>query len=130
MNTSPDSTTSLVPLDNSGADDLRLFDDGNDLEYHVRDRDPGTSWDAATITRTAAEDVKARVLGIIRRHGPIHDEGIFAVYTAEGGMRTPQRVRTARAQLAHPGAGIRPLIKPQGTGRTPTGHATQLWVTL
>ena len=110
--------------------DPKLFDDTPDLDRRVRTRDADTSWDAARITRSGSEDVKARVLGIIRRHGPIHDEGIFAVYRLEGGTRTPQRVRTARAQLTHPGAGLRPLIMARGTGRTSTGHATQLWVVV
>lgn len=107
--------------------DATLYDDPSDLEHAVRDRDPESSWEAAAISRRDAQGVRDHVLAIIRERGPISDEGIYAVYRFEGGTRTPQRVRTARAHLTHPGAGERPLITPQGFGRTSTGHRTQLW---
>lgn len=100
------------------------------FDYRVRDRDPRTSWDAAKIRRSDAEGVRQHVLAIIRDLGPVGDEAIFSAYRAQGGTRTAQRVRTARAELCHPGAGERPLVAAQGTTTSATGRTAQLWVAV
>lgn len=107
---------------------IAVVDHTPNLERRVRSNDPDTSWDAAKITRRESTDLQKVLHSIIALHGPLTDEEIFAHYRANGGSRTPQRVRTARAELSRPITG-RPLIREYDRdGITATGAAARRWV--
>lgn len=107
---------------------IPVADHTPNLERRVRSNDPDTSWDAAKITRRDSTDMQKVLHSIIAVHGPITDEELFAHYRANGGTRTPQRVRTARAELSRPVTG-RPLIREYDRdGITATGAAARRWV--
>lgn len=100
-------------------------------QMRARLTDPHTSHDAATVARrsTAREDV----LKILTEHGPLHDHGIQILhdaYVQKGLMRpkSPQRLRTARAELVDAG-----LVHEHEQGgevicvRMPSGWASTVW---
>lgn len=98
------------------------------LERRVRSHDPDESWSAADISTADANEVRRAVLAIIAGRGPITDEEIVTLYRAAGGPRTPQRVRTARAELSRPVHG-EPLIREHDTaGTSSTGATARRWV--
>lgn len=76
------------------------------MPQHARTTDPPTSHAAATVAgkSTAKEDV----LRILRDAGPMHDEAIQQTHEAlvargEVAAKSPQRLRTARAELVDAG---------------------------
>lgn len=98
------------------------------LERRVRSNDPDTSWKAAAITAPDAHEVRHKLIAIIAAHGPMTDDEIFTHYRAGGGIRTAQRVRTARAELSRPVVGD-PIIREHDRhGVSPTGAAARRWV--
>ena len=94
------------------------------LERKVRSHDPETSWGAAVIGRSAEVSVLELVEFILARAEALTDEQIFDRYQRAGGKRTPQRVRTARAQLTHEGIVIASRLP---LGITTSGNPTQKW---
>ncbi len=80
--------------------DLPMFEDAADLTARVRSSDPDTSWRAASkLSAAANESLKDSICRILADEGPLTDDALVAAYTAEGGTRTAQRVRTARVEL-------------------------------
>ena len=106
--------------------DSPLFLSTEDLERRVRSNDPDTSWLAAAIAPESAQSVRDFIELFLARRPGSTDEQIFEAYDASGGRRTPQRVRTARAELSNPKHG-QPVIRATGTGVTANGGATQEW---
>ncbi|MEO5920462.1 MAG: hypothetical protein ABIQ01_04890 [Pseudolysinimonas sp.] len=83
--------------------ELRLFDDPADLESRVRSNDPDTSWRAASnITRADNETLKDAIYRILLTRGPMTDDALAEAYLDDQSNppRTPQRIRTARAEMA------------------------------
>ncbi len=104
-----------------------LFRDAADLDRKVRSHDADSSWSAARITRPQQESVKDAILIILGKRGPLTDDEIYYAYRAAGGRRTPQRVRTARAELVNPKHG-RPLVRLSNViGISATGADAQKW---
>lgn len=97
----------------------------------ARRTDPATSHQAtrAAHRSTAKDDV----LRILTDHGPLNDSGIEEIhdlYVARGLMphRSPQRLRTARAELERAGAVTvaRDTAGPL-TVRMPSGYSSNVW---
>lgn len=105
--------------------DLPLFYLATGLDSpRARKTDPPTSHAAADSNRL---DSRAQVLAILRMCGPLADHELvdqFDLYAARMGIRfTPQRLRTARAELTRDG-----LVEYTGIDRlTPTGRRAQVW---
>lgn len=100
----------------------------------ARRTDPATSHQAtgAAYRSTAKDDV----LRILTDHGPLNDAGVQEVhdlYVARGLMpsRTPQRLRTARAELERAGVvGIACDAAGPLTVRMPSGYSSNVWKAL
>jgi hypothetical protein len=115
-------------------DQPRLFDDTPDLESRVRSNDPDSSWAPARITRADNESLKDTLYRILANstHPLTHDE-LHSLYTAEGGKRTAQRVRTACAEMARDRnirTGIEETARIRqaaGIGRSEHGGEATLW---
>lgn len=110
------------------SDHIALFTDAADLERRVRSRDPESSWKAARITRGQADTIRAFVVDHLRTHGPQTDDQIFAAYQLAGGKRTPQRLRTARAEMVHPKWGEPQVRAHTEPGLSNFGNTAQKWV--
>lgn len=102
------------------------FGDTPQLERRVRSRDPETSWEAATIGKEAASEVRDFIVLFLSRRPASTDDQIFAAYRAAGGRRTPQRIRTARQELSKPKTGD-PQVKVAGIGVTAAGGSCRTW---
>ena len=98
---------------------------------YARTTDPVTSHEAARVaTRSNAKTV---VLAILKKHGPLHDDGILTIHNemVRKGLttaRSPQRLRTARHELCdenlvreHKEHGLPVAVK------LATGYASQIW---
>ena len=107
-----------------------LFDNTEDLERRVRSADPESSWDAARIKPADSHELETVVYNLVAVYGPATDEELFFWYQRNGGTRTAQRLRTARAALSSPkGIGQRPSIREHASmGVTQTGHKARRWV--
>lgn len=94
----------------------------------TRRADPTTSHEAADTNDIAASS--AEVLWLLKSSGPMADHELIAAHDAdygwsEPGFRhfTPQRLRTARAELTESGA-----VEFTGIYRlTPSGRRAQVW---
>lgn len=97
------------------------------LEMHTasgavaRGTDPQTSWQAAQ--SIAPEDLRAsqvQVLDILRRHGPLTDEGIYRYVNGE---QSVSGARTRRSELVDAG-----LVRDSGArATTAAGRQTIVW---
>jgi hypothetical protein len=112
------------------SDHIALFTDAADLERAVRSRDPESSWEAARITRSQSDTIKAFIREHLRKHGPQTDDQIFADYQLAGGNRTPQRLRTARAALVHPKWGEPQVREHPEPGVSNFGNTARKWVLI
>jgi len=108
--------------------DSAVFIDTPDPERRVRSHEAETSWVAATIQPGAAKSVRDSILHILATYGPLTDDEIYAQYRADGGMRTPQRVRTAREELINPKEGRRLIREHHHIGYSALGNAARQWV--
>lgn len=73
------------------------------LERMVRSNDPDTSWEAAaSITVDALTDLQAWILTTLTKK-PMSDGELVDACLHSGRRATPQRVRTARKELAFQG---------------------------
>lgn len=106
--------------------DSPLFFDTPDLERRVRSRDPDTSWLAASIAPESAASVRDFIELFLARNPDSTDDTIYAAYRRSGGSRSPQRVRTARAELSAPKFG-KPTIHTTGIGVSDAGGKSQTW---
>lgn len=115
---------------------LRLFEDPADLEARVRSNDSDTSWRAASnITRAENESLKDAIYRILRNRGPLTDDALAEAYLddQENPPRTPQRIRTARAEMARDRnlrtqAPITPRVRrADGLGTSDHGGDSQRW---
>lgn len=98
---------------------------------YARRTDPATSHEAARVaTKSTAKTV---VLAILKKHGPLHDDGILAIHDemVRKGLttaRSPQRLRTARRELCD--ENLVREYKEQGRPvavKLATGYASQIW---
>ena len=106
-----------------------LFDSVDELERRVRSMDPETSWTAASAMSTPEyKGLKADIFRILSDHGPLTDDALYARYVAEGGTRTPKRVRTARAEMSVPYRGQVPRLRAaDDLGVSEHGGTAQQW---
>lgn len=107
--------------------DRPLYTGAADLERKVRSRDPETSWRAARISKRQQGEVKDFIVLILARRGPLTDDAIYRAYRASGGRRTPQRVRTARAELVNPKYGDPQVQLSAVVGLSEAGGPSQTW---
>ena len=87
-------------METSTIEQPSLFTDMAELETRVRSNDDDTSWRAARISRADNESLKDTLYRLLANHGPQTDDSLFELYESEGGRRTTQRVRTARAEMS------------------------------
>lgn len=106
--------------------DTPLFFDTPDLERRVRSNDPDTSWVAASIAPESAAAVRDFIEIWLARNPGSTDDAIYSAYRRSGGKRSPQRVRTARAELSNPRVGA-PRIHTTGIGLSDAGGKSQEW---
>ena len=97
------------------------------LERRVRSNDPDTSWAAAEIAPEQSTQVRDFIVLFLARKPASTDDQIYAAYKASGGRRTPQRVRTARAELSHPKTGLPTVRVAAVIGRTAIGGSCRTW---
>lgn len=89
---------------------------------------PPTSLEAAaSIDKVALSNLQTWVLAALEREqmtdGELVDKHRNAYFYREIGTKaTPQRIRTARREIADLG-----LVEAVGIGRTPLGRKTQIW---
>lgn len=72
---------------------------GTPPEHRVRRHDPETSRDAASRIPRGLSDVHEDILRLLAEHGPMTDDRLLRLYVDGGGLRSPQRVTTARNEL-------------------------------
>ena len=87
----------------------------------ARTTDPDTSWQAArSIDSEALRASQAQVLDILRKHGPLTDEGIYRYVNGE---QSVSGARTRRSELVDAG-----LVRDSGArARTAAGRNTIVW---
>lgn len=93
------------------------------FEAHARRTDPKTSHDAAASVRRIRES-QADVLTIIRKCGPVSDEGMIYAYRLAGmPWQSDSGLRTRRSELVALGA----VIDSGQTIKTQSGRYSILW---
>lgn len=89
----------------------------------VRTRDPRTSWDVAPIDDDELTALKRAILALLAER-PRTDSALIIGYAAAGHpFRTPQRIRTARAELVR-------KARVRDSGRdapSPYGNRSTVW---
>ena len=87
----------------------------------ARSTDPQTSWQAArSIDPEGLRESQQQVLDILRRHGPLTDEGIYRFVNGE---QSVSGARTRRSELVQAG-----LVRDSGArGTTSAGRRTIVW---
>lgn len=116
-------------------DHPRLFDDVPDLERKVRTMDPETSYRAAAkITTVEHTSLKADLYQLLLEHGKQTHDDLYDLYrtqaTTRGDtkVRTPQRVRTALAEMCVVYRGEQPSVRRlEEFGRSANGGDAHLW---
>lgn len=99
-----------------------LFDK-KEFFAHARRTDPQTSHDAAASVRRIRES-QADVLTVIRKYGPISDEGMIHAYRAMGlSWQSDSGLRTRRSELVALGA----VVDSGYTIRTQSNRQSILW---
>ena len=88
----------------------------------VRDRDPATSWHVAPILWDDLSELQSVILWLLLTPAT-GDELVSRYAAAKHPSRTPQRIRTARAQLVAEGL-VRAAPEP---GRSALGNRATLW---
>ena len=99
------------------------------LERQVRSRDPETSYVAAlAMDRRKTRGLSDSIYDLLLTHGPQTDDALYKLYRAAGGTRTPQRVRTARAELVRGTEALNPTVRATGhLGVSEHGGPAQIW---
>lgn len=89
----------------------------------VRTRDPQASWDVAPIAAVELTALKRAILALLQER-PRTDSALIIGYAAAGHpFRTPQRIRTARAELVRE-------ARVRDSGRdapSPYGNRSTVW---
>jgi hypothetical protein len=93
------------------------------MPYRARTTDPETSHQAQDRV-FGVEGLKADILHLFRLYGTLTDDALIAAHTRHGMVsRTPQRIRTARAELVKDGdlewSGV--------VGQSRGGHPSRMW---
>jgi len=91
----------------------------------ARRTDPATSWAAArSLSEDTLRDSQREVLRIVRRFGPLTDDGIFGWFA--DGTISPSGARTRRAELVAKG-----LVYDTGRReRLPSGRHSIVWAAV
>lgn len=99
--------------------------------YARRDDGPNSREAAAGISERELTELQAAICELLRAEGPMTDERIYQRYVAAGlPHRTPQRVRTARAEITEGAKHLRDVarIRPSGeVGETASGYHGDRW---